>query len=89
MKLPTRVCIVALLGDITIALTMIAGIPFELGEAANYLDPHLKMELVKYGALASVALKLVQRLTEHVQGTKDAEGIKTAKDAIKSSPDIG
>lgn len=54
--------LVAIAGDISAFLTLLAAIPYELGEAAQYLPPNVKAWTAGIGVFATLGLRLLNRL---------------------------
>lgn len=51
-----------LTADITSGLTILAALPYELGEAATMIPPHWKQRVVVVGLIATVALRIIARI---------------------------
>lgn len=86
MKLPTKSALVAILGDLTFVLTLLASAPYELGEVATLFSPDLKGKLTAIGAFATVALKVTQRAMERLQGNQDRTAITVTAQAVGVLP---
>lgn len=86
MKLPTKAAIIALLGDFTFVLTILAALPYELGDVAQYITPDLKALVVKLGIFSTIGLKVIQRIMERLQGTRDARNIEVAATTTRGLP---
>lgn len=57
----TRLRLVAIAGDVSTFLTIVAAIPYELGAAAEMLPPIWKQRIVAVGVFATLALRLLKR----------------------------
>lgn len=86
MKLPTKAAIIAILGDFTFIFTILAALPYELGDVAQFVTPDLKATFVKLGIFSTIGLKVVQRIMERLQGNKDASNIELAATTTKGLP---
>lgn len=56
--------VAAILGDVSMFISLIAAIPYELGPAAEILPPAVKTNLVGVSAFCYFALRMIQRFTE-------------------------
>ena len=63
----------ALLSDLTATLTILAALPYELGEMANVLPPEWKKWVAIIGACATLGLRIVKRF--QVRGEAAAKEI--------------
>lgn len=58
--------ITGVLSDLSAGLTMLAMIPYELGEAAQYLPPNAKSWIVGIGVFSTLGLRLLKRWQEPI-----------------------
>lgn len=86
MHLPTKAAIVAILGDISIILTIVAGLPYELGAVSEFFPAKYKGWLTVSGVIATAGLKVTQRAMERLQGMQNAKQIEANKQAIAGEP---
>lgn len=54
--------------DISLLLTIVAAIPYELGPAAEVLPPKIKMWMVGIGAGATIGLRITKIIVKYVTG---------------------
>lgn len=59
--------IIEILADVSSFVTITAAIPYELGDAAQYLSPEMKMLLVKIGIFSTLALRIIKIITVHLE----------------------
>jgi hypothetical protein len=64
MTLETRQKLIAIAGDISAFLTILAALPYELGEAATYLPPNAKAWVAGVGVFATLGLRILKRLVD-------------------------
>lgn len=55
----------AVASEITAFLTILAALPYELGEVANILPPEWKKAVAIAGAFATLGLRIVKRVQEN------------------------
>jgi len=56
--------VVGVLGEFSAFLTLLAALPYELGDAANFLNPTVKTWVAGVGVFATLALRLWKRYLE-------------------------
>jgi hypothetical protein len=78
-KAETNNRILAVLGDASAFLTMLAMIPYELGPAAEYLPPNVKAWTVGIGVFATFGLRIIKRIVEPI-APPNAEPLSNAFD---------
>ncbi len=59
----TKEKLLGIAGDISAFLTVLAALPYELGEAAEYLPPDAKAWIAGVGVFATLGLRIIKRLT--------------------------
>jgi len=56
--------VVGILSEISSCLTLLAALPYELGDAANLMSPEWKVRIAGIGVFATLALRLWKRYLE-------------------------
>lgn len=62
--------LVGIASDIAAFLTVLAAIPYELGEAAQYLPPNAKAWIAGVGVFSTLALRILKRIMEPTDNSK-------------------
>lgn len=65
-----RTKLIAILGDISAFLTVLAAIPYELGEAAQYLSPNAKAWIAGVGVFSTLVIRIIGRILSPNQDAK-------------------
>lgn len=56
--------LVGIASDLAAFLTVLAAIPYELGEAAQYLSPNAKAWIAGVGVFSTLGLRILKRIME-------------------------
>lgn len=88
MKLPTKAATIAILGDISLILAIVSAIPYELGDIALLVSPELKAKILAISAGSALTLKIIQRITERLQGVEDQKQIEKNTNDISDTKTI-